>query len=56
MSRNPRFEDTGKGSFFGDFVYKRIVPQDHFLVALNNLSDWDTLSGRLLKAYEGNGQ
>jgi len=56
MSRNPRFQDTGKGSFFGDFVYKRIVPQDHFLVALNNLFDWDTLSGRLLKAYEGNGQ
>ena len=55
MSREPRFRDTGKSSFFGDFVYKRIIPQDHFLVALNNLFDWDGLSNDLLKAYRGAG-
>lgn len=53
MSRKPRFQDTGKSSFFGDFVYERIIPQDHFLVALNSLFDWDALSDRLLKAYQG---
>ncbi len=53
MSREPRFQDTGKSSFFGDFVYERIIPQDHFLVALDNLFDWDALSNDLLKAYQG---
>ncbi|MFO7916492.1 MAG: transposase, partial [Anaerolineae bacterium] len=55
MSHKPRSQDTGKCSFFGDLVYKRIVPQDHFLVALNNLFDWDALSARLLKAYRDGG-
>lgn len=56
MSCEPRFQDTGKSSFFGDFVYERIIPQDHFLVALNELFDWDTLRDPLLKVYRGAGQ
>ena len=53
--RRPRFQDTGKSSFFGDFVYQHIIPQDHFLVALNNLFDWGALSGELLQAYRRKG-
>jgi len=40
--------DTGKGSFFGRFVYERIVPQDHFLVALDHLFDWQGISEQLI--------
>jgi len=55
MPSQPRFKDTGKSSFFGSLVYDRIVPQDHFLVALNELFDWSELSRTLLQAYQGRG-
>jgi len=35
MTLRPHFQDTGKNSFFGGFVYQRIVPKDHFLVGLD---------------------
>ena len=38
--RAPRFRETGKGSFLGDLVYDRVVPQDHFLRKLNEMVDW----------------
>lgn len=34
-----RFKEVGMGSFFGDLVYSRIVPRDHFLVKLNEVID-----------------
>ncbi len=55
MSRFPRFHKTGKGSFFGDFVYDRVVKKDHFLVALQELFDWESLCGDLIKLYKGKG-
>ena len=47
--------DTGKGSFFGRFVYERIVPQDHFPVALEHLFDWQGISEQRIGAYRGRG-
>jgi len=55
MSWFPRFRKTGKGSFFGDFVYDRVVKKDHFLVALQELFDWEALCGDLIKLYKGKG-
>lgn len=55
MTLRPRFQDTGKGSFFGNLVYDRIVPKDHFLVALENLFDWGAISGEIIGAYRGRG-
>ena len=55
MSRFPRFHKTGRGSFFGDFVYDRVVKKDHFLVALQELFDWEGLCGDLIKLYKGKG-
>ena len=40
----PRFRDTDKDSFFGYFVYDRVVPQGHFLRRLNQLVDWEDFS------------
>lgn len=55
MSSQPRFKDTGKSSFFGDFVYDQLIPRDHFLVALENLFDWEALTGELIRLYKGQG-
>jgi len=48
-----RFKNVGRGSFFGQFVYERVVPRDHFLVKLNQLIDWDAFVDLLLPAYKG---
>jgi transposase, IS5 family len=49
----PRFKELGQDSVFGNFVYMRVVPRDHFLVKLNQLIDWEALLPILLPAYEG---
>jgi transposase, IS5 family len=48
-----RFKDLGLTSFFGDLIYLRIVPRDHFLVKLNQVIDWERFVPILLPAYEG---
>jgi IS5 family transposase len=55
MSSKTRFQDTGKGSFFGDFVYDQVIPRDHFLVALEQLFDWEGLTEQLIRLYKGQG-
>ena len=51
-----RFKELGTGSFFGNMVYSRIVPRDHFLVKLAQLIDWDAFVPILLSAYKGLGK
>jgi IS5 family transposase len=48
-----RFKGLGMNSFFGNLVYERVVPRDHFLVQLNRLIDWDAFTPILLSAYKG---
>jgi len=55
MAKLPRYQDTGTGSFFGDFIYDQIIPRDHFLVALHELFDWEAQSERLIHLYKGCG-
>ncbi len=55
MPPKPRYIDTGKSSFFGNMVYERIIPQDHFLVALQELFPWEEMSADLIQAYHGQG-
>lgn len=56
MSRKPRFKNTGKGSFFGDYIYEQLIPRDHFLVALEELFDWEALAEEFIYLYKGQGQ
>ncbi len=58
MAKSPRFRNTGKGSFFGDFLYQSVVQRhrDHFLVALYHLFDWSAWSQRLVALYKGQAQ
>ena len=51
-----RFRETGKGSFFGDLVYDRVVPQDHFLRKLNEVVDWRPFTQKLLRYYHARGR
>lgn len=55
MSDAPRFQSTGRGSFFGDFFYRQVVERRHFLVALQELFDWEALCAQLLDCYKGRG-
>ena len=48
-----RFRDTGRGSFWGDYVYERVVPKKHFLRQLAELIDWDSLTEGLADHYKG---
>ena len=55
MSREPRYKNTGMNSFYGQYLYARIVPQDHFVRALKELFDWQMLGERLIDLYVGQG-
>lgn len=52
----PRLQETGQGSFYGDYLYERIVPRGHFLRKLRELVPWQRYTGRLLKYYRGKGK
>jgi IS5 family transposase len=43
----------GKGSFFGQMVYERVVPKDHFLRKLDEVVDWGRWSRKLASYYKG---
>jgi len=51
-----RFRDKGKGSFFGDIVYERIVPKEHFLRKLNEVVEWRPFTQKLVRYYKGGGE
>jgi IS5 family transposase len=48
-----RFRQNGQGSFFGDMVYEKTVPQTHFWRQLVELIDWESLTLPLSKYYKG---
>jgi len=52
MSRE-RFQSTGKTSFYGDYLYDRIVPQDDFLRKLKEVVPWQRFTYKLVKYYKG---
>jgi IS5 family transposase len=51
-----RYKGLGVGSFFGEMVYARAVPDSHFLRQLNQVVDWGALSERLVRLYKGKAQ
>lgn len=50
-----RFVKTGEQSFFGEYLYDRVVPAGHFLRQLLSLVDWDKFTARLIELYKGEG-
>ena len=55
MGHLPRFQDTGGGSFFGNWLLERVVGKRHPLVALKKLFDWEKLTDKLILHYKGKG-
>ncbi len=45
-----RFRETLKQSFFGDFIYAQVVPEDHFLVQLDRTVNWDEFVSVLISS------
>ena len=48
-----RFKKDTQDSFFGHFLYSRILPKDHFLVRARETIPWDRFTRKLLKYYKG---
>jgi IS5 family transposase len=51
-----RFIETGRGSFFGDYIYEQVVPRDHFFRRLQAVVDWSRFTERLISLYKGGGE
>ena len=51
-----RFKKLGEGSFFGELVYERAVPEEHFLRQVDRLVDWEPSTEKLLRLYKGGAQ
>jgi IS5 family transposase len=48
-----RFKRLGIGSFFGEMVYERAVPESHFLRQLERVISWRVFSEQLIRLYLG---
>ena len=49
------FVETGRDSFFGEYLYDQIVPEDHFLRKLKQQIPWERFTRRLIQLYKGGG-
>ena len=50
-----RYAETRNQSFYGDYLYDMVVPQDHFFWKLRDLIDWSRFTKKLIKLYKGEG-
>lgn len=51
-----RFKKDTQDSFFGHFLYSRILPRNHFLVRARETIPWDRFTHKLLRYYKGAGE
>lgn len=47
------FKKHTTNSFFGDFLYDSVVPENHFLRKAKETIDWDRFTCKLIKHYKG---
>jgi transposase len=50
-----RYIETGSETYFGEYLYDQVVPQDHLLRKLRQIVDWEYFTKRLIKLYKGQG-
>lgn len=48
-----RFKKQGTDSFFGEWLYDQVVPQDHFLRKLDAIVPWQRFTDQLVQYYGG---
>ena len=51
-----RYKELGTGTFFGELLYERAVPQGHFLRELERVVDWTAFTEQLVTLYRGKGR
>lgn len=51
----PHFVETGKSSFFGEYLYDQVVPAEHFLRQLKQIIQWERFTQKLIRLYKGGG-
>jgi len=51
-----RFKKDTQDSFFGHFLYRQVLPKDHFLVKAKENIPWKSFTHKLLKYYKGAGE
>lgn len=51
-----RFKNDTQHSFFGNFLYAQILPQNHFLVKAKDTIPWERFTTKLLRYYKGGGE
>ena len=47
-----RYVETGNNSFYGEYLYDQVVPQDHFLRKLRQIIDWNRFTRKLIKLFD----
>ena len=48
-----RFKKQERETFFGNFIYDRVVPQNHFLRQLDAVVAWSRFTKKLVRFYQG---
>ena len=48
-----RYKQQGTGTFFGDYLYERTVPDSHFLRQLEAVVNWEMFAEKLVGLYRG---
>ena len=48
-----RFKKQDRETFFGNFIYDRVVPQNHFLRQLEGVLPWSRFTKKLVRFYQG---
>jgi len=51
-----RFRADTTNSFFGNFLYAQVLPEDNFLVRMKNEVPWEEFTQGMLSAYKGGGE
>ncbi len=52
--KTQRYVRLGSHSFYGEYLYDQIVPQDHFL-KLRQIIAWEKFTRKLIRLYKGEG-
>ena len=50
-----RYAETRNQSFYGEYLFDIVVPQDNFFRILKDLIDWSRFTKKLIKLYKGEG-
>jgi len=51
-----RYIKQDRNSFFGEYIYDKIVPEGHFFRKLNGIVEWERFTERLIELYKGGGE